>query len=146
MLGLLLTCAALITYTLLDVDSPPVLVMIGMFLSGSGNGIFGAPNTSAVMGIAGQSRYGVVTALVNMTRTTGNLTGLSMGITLVVLSMGFAGYEADLSSISELGSGSDGTELKSVFTLGMKRAFLAGAVLVGFAAIFTALRPGRSDF
>ena len=145
-LGLLLTCAALITYTLLDVDSPPVLVMIGMFLSGSGNGIFGAPNTSAVMGIAGQSRYGVVTALVNMTRTTGNLTGLSMGITLVVLSMGFAGYEADLSSISELGSGSDGTELKSVFTLGMKRAFLAGAVLVGFAAIFTALRPGRSDF
>ena len=144
--GLLLTSLALITYSFVGVESSPVIVMFGMFLSGSGNGIFGSPNTSAVMGIAGQSRYGVVTALVNMTRTTGNLTGLSMGITLVVLSMGFAGYEADLSSISELGAGREGFELKSVFTLGMRRAFLLGAVLVVLAAIFTAFRPKQRDF
>ena len=140
-LGLLFTCGALMTFSTLSVQSSTLIVIIGMFFSGSGSGIFGSPSTSTVMGIAGQSRYGVVTALVNMARTTGNMTGLSMGITLVVFSMGVAGYDADLSTISELGHGTEAIQLKSVFTLGMQRAFIVGAFIAGIAALLIALSP-----
>ncbi len=136
------TAGITVLYTL-EVGSNPAVVSAGMMLMGAGNGIFGSPNTVSVMSSVGSERYGVVSALVNMVRTSGNLTGIAVGTTLVVLMMSSMGFQPDLSELATVGNIEDGHGLKAAFTLGMKRAFLVGALLVGFAAAFTGFRPER---
>ena len=141
--GLVCWSSAIAIYATLSVGSPPWIVLIGMFLQGSGNGIFGSPNTSAVMNVVDSNRYGVVSALLNMVRTSGNLTGISMGTTLVVVTMTSMNYPPDLSVIESAGDNSYGEGLKMAFTEGTTRAFWIGTCIVGFAALFTALRPEK---
>jgi len=137
------TAGVTVLYTL-EVGSNPAVVSVGMMLMGAGNGIFGSPNTVSVMSSVGSEKYGVVSALVNMVRTSGNLTGIAVGTTLVVLMMSSMGFQPDLSELTTVGNIEDGQGLMTAFTLGMKRAFLVGALLVGFAAVFTGFRPERS--
>lgn len=141
--GLICWFCAVAIYTTLSVDSPPWIVLIGMFLQGSGNGIFGSPNTSAVMNVVESNKYGVVSALLNMVRTSGNLTGIAMGTTLVVFTMASMNYPPDLSAIESVNEDRYGTGIKMAFTKGMTRAFWIGTAIVGFAALFTALRPEK---
>ena len=96
------------------------------------------------MSSVGSERYGVVSALVNMVRTSGNLTGIAVGTTLVVLMMSSMGFQPDLSELATADNIEDGHGLMTAFTLGMKRAFLVGVLLVGFAAVFTGFRPEPS--
>ena len=137
------TAGITVLYTL-EVGSNPTVVSAGMMLMGAGNGIFGSPNTVSVMSSVGSERYGVVSALVNMVRTSGNLTGIAVGTTLVVLMMSSMGFQPDLSELATAGNIEDGHGLMTAFTLGMKRAFLVGALLIGFAAVFTGFRPEPS--
>ena len=147
-IGLLCWTFGVTTFTRLEVSSSPILVSVGMILLGAGNGIFGAPNTTAVMNVAGQHRYGVVSALVNMVRTSGNLSGIAIGTTMVVVTMTSMGFNPDLSVLMS----SDVTntlpqermELMGSFVEGIKRAFTLGAWLVGFAALITIFRPNLS--
>ena len=147
-IGLLCWTLGVTTFTRLEVSSSPILVSVGMILLGAGNGIFGAPNTTAVMSVAGQHRYGVVSALVNMVRTSGNLSGIAIGTTMVVLTMTSMGFDPDLSVL--LSSDSTNTfpqermELMGSFVEGIKRSFTLGACLVGFAAAITIFRPNLS--
>ena len=141
--GLVCWSSAIAIYTTLSVGSPPWIVVIGMFLQGSGNGIFGSPNTSAVMNVVDSNKYGVVSALLNMVRTSGNLTGIAMGTTLVVFTMASMNYPPDLSAIQSAGDNAYGTGLKTAFTEGITRAFWIGTGIVGFAALFTAFRPEK---
>ena len=100
------------------------------------------------MNVAGQHRYGVVSALVNMVRTSGNLSGITIGTTMVVLTMTSMGFNPDLSVLMS----SDVTntlpqermELMGSFVEGIKRAFTLGVGLVGFAAVITIFRPNLS--
>ena len=147
-IGLLCWTLGVTTFTRLEVSSSPILVSVGMILLGAGNGIFGAPNTTAVMGVAGQHRYGVVSALVNMVRTSGNLSGIAIGTTMVVLTMTSMGFDPDLSGLMSSDVANtlpqERMELMGSFVEGIKRAFTLGACLVGFAAVITIFRPNLS--
>jgi len=144
-IGLLYWTLGVIIFTRLEVNSSPILVSVGMILLGAGNGTFGAPNTSAVMNVAGQHRYGVVSALVNMVRTSGNLSGIAVGTTMVVASMTSMGFDPDLSVLMSLDATNtlpqEKAALMGSFVEGIKRAFTLGACLVGFAAVITIFRP-----
>jgi MFS family permease len=144
-IGLLYWTLGVIIFTRLEVNSSPILVSVGMILLGAGNGTFGAPNTSAVMHVAGQHRYGVVSALVNMVRTSGNLSGIAVGTTMVVASMTSMGFDPDLSVLMSLDAANtlpqEKVALMGSFVEGIKRAFTLGACLVGFAAVITIFRP-----
>ena len=144
-IGLLYWTLGVIIFTRLEVNSSPILVSVGMILLGAGNGTFGAPNTSAVMNVAGQHRYGVVSALVNMVRTSGNLSGIAVGTTMVVASMTSMGFDPDLSVLMSLDAANtlpqEKVALMGSFVEGIKRAFTLGACLVGFAAVITIFRP-----
>ena len=143
-IGLLYWTLGVIIFTRLEVDSSPILVSVGMILLGAGNGTFGAPNTTAVMNVAGQHRYGVVSALVNMVRTSGNLSGIAVGTTMVVLSMTSMGFDPDLSTLMNMDMGTtltqDRIELMESFVQGIKWAFTLGACLVGPAVVLTVFR------
>jgi EmrB/QacA subfamily drug resistance transporter len=142
-----LTCwtIGMIILATLEVGSSPYVASVGMMMMGAGNGIFGSPNTSSVMSVVGKHRFGIVSALVNMVRTSGNLTGISIGTTLVVLGMASEGFLPDLSALTDIADREVFDALSLAFTAGMRRAYMLGIVFVGSATIVTILRPGKSE-
>jgi len=77
-LGLVVLVAAYATMQLLRDDSPLWMIMIVMALGGLGMGIFQSPNNSAVMGSARAERLGVTSAMLGITRNTGQLSGVAV--------------------------------------------------------------------
>ena len=76
--GLVVLVAAYACIQLLQDDSPLWMIMIVMAIAGLGMGIFQSPNNSAVMGSATPERLGVTSAMLGLTRNTGQLTGIAV--------------------------------------------------------------------
>jgi EmrB/QacA subfamily drug resistance transporter len=77
-LGLVVLVAAYATMQLLRDDSPLWVIMVVMALGGLGMGIFQSPNNSAVMGSARAERLGVTSAMLGISRNTGQLSGVAV--------------------------------------------------------------------
>ena len=112
----------------------------GMMLSGPGMGTFSSPNSSAIMSSLGRARFGIVSAFLNLTRTSANVSGIVLATTVVTLTMGSLGYEPNLSEVSE-GSGEG---VRVAFVLGLRRAFLVPGGLMIFALVLSLLRGEAS--
>jgi EmrB/QacA subfamily drug resistance transporter len=76
--GLAVLVVAYLMMQLLEADSPLWMIIIVMAPAGLGMGIFQSPNNSAVMGSAPAERLGVTSAMLTITRNTGQLTGISV--------------------------------------------------------------------
>ena len=76
--GLVILVGAYLAMQLLQADSPLWMIMIVMALAGLGMGIFQSPNNSAVMGAATAERLGVTSAMLGISRNTGQLTGIAV--------------------------------------------------------------------
>ncbi len=76
--GLAVLVAAYAAIQLLYDDSPMWMIMVVMAPAGLGMGIFQSPNNSAVMGSARAERLGVTSAMLGITRNTGQLTGIAV--------------------------------------------------------------------
>ena len=135
-LGMGLSASAMLVFSRLTVDSSWVHVAVGMALSGSGMGIFSSANTTAIMGSMDRERYGIVSAFLNLTRTSANVTGIVLATTIVTLPMGSMGYEPTLAAVSD----SESEGLKAAFVSGLSRAYLTGAGFVFRALVLSALR------
>lgn len=140
--GMLLLAISLSILTNLTLNSSWFHVLIGMSLYGAGMGAFSSSNTTAVMASMDRERYGIVSAFLNMTRTTANVSGVVIATTFVTLTMSNLGYEPSLAAVS--GSGSEG--IKDAFVLGLRKAYLAGLGFVLLGVIVSAVRgePGVS--
>ena len=134
--GMALSATAMLMFARLSVDSSWIHVVIGMVLSGAGMGVFSSSNTTAVMASIARERYGIVSAFLNLTRTSANVIGVALATTLVTLAMGSQGYEPTLAAVT--GSGDGGVE--RAFVLGLTRAYLTGAALVLAGMALSAIR------
>ena len=134
--GMALSATAMLMFARLSVDSSWVHVVTGMVLSGAGMGVFSSSNTTAVMASIARERYGIVSAFLNLTRTSANVIGVALATTLVTLAMGSQGYEPTLAAVT--GSGDGGVE--GAFVLGLSRAYLTGAALVLTGMALSAIR------
>ncbi|MCP4964841.1 MAG: DHA2 family efflux MFS transporter permease subunit [bacterium] len=76
--GLAILVVAYFAMQLLQPDSPLWTIMLVMAPAGLGMGIFQSPNNSAVMGSASAERLGVTSAMLTITRNTGQLTGIAI--------------------------------------------------------------------
>ncbi|MDJ0498475.1 MAG: MFS transporter [Acidimicrobiia bacterium] len=76
--GLAILVVAYSMMQLLYEDSPLWMIVLVMAPAGLGMGIFQSPNNSAVMGSAPAERLGVTSAMLGITRNTGQLTGISV--------------------------------------------------------------------
>ena len=112
----------------------------GCLLSGFGMAAFSSPNTSVIMSSQSPSKYGIVSAFVNLTRTSANVAGMALAVTLVTITMASYGYEPNLSAVAE-GSGEG---VRQAFVMGMSRAFLVSGALMLFALALTVLRADRA--
>ncbi|MEA2003073.1 MAG: DHA2 family efflux MFS transporter permease subunit [Actinomycetota bacterium] len=76
--GLVILVGAYSLMLLLRPDSPTWLIMVVMAPAGLGMGIFQSPNNSAIMGSAAAERLGITSAMLTITRNTGQLTGIAV--------------------------------------------------------------------
>jgi len=76
--GLAILVVAYSAIQLLGEGSPMWMIVVVMAPAGLGMGIFQSPNNSAVMGTASAERLGVTSAMLGITRNTGQLTGISV--------------------------------------------------------------------
>jgi EmrB/QacA subfamily drug resistance transporter len=127
--GMLLSAVAMFMFSRLSVDSPPYLIVVAMLISGIGMSIFGSPNSSAIMGTLPRKKYGIVTAFVNLSRTSANVTGVALATSMVTFTMASSGFEPSLSAVTK--SGGEGARI--AFIDGMGRAYLisTGLMLAG---------------
>ncbi len=80
-LGFLLLC-------LLGIRSSLWLILTGQFFIGLGFGFFSTPNTNAAMGSLKLGRVGIASAVINLSRSMGNLLGMGLVTLLFSLNMG----------------------------------------------------------
>ena len=134
-LGAALSSAGMFTFSRLTLDSPLYYVVLGVVLSGAGMGMFTAPNSSAVMRSLGRRRYGVASALLNVTRTSANVTGVAVATTIVTLTMAHLGYAPNLGGV--VGANAEG--VKVAFVTGLTKAFLTAGSFVLAGMVLLAL-------
>ena len=141
--GIAIAVSAMFTFSTLDVDSSPVHAVVALALSGAGMGTFYSPNTSDILSTRSGETYGITAALLNLTRTTGNVTGIAVSTTVIAVYMAAAGYEPSLSAVT----GSAGEGVKSAFVDGLSTAFLVSGSLVTLAFVLSVVqgRVGRGE-
>ena len=141
--GLVMAASAMYTFSTLDVDSSPLHAVIALALSGAGMGTFYAPNTSDILSTQSGRNYGIIAALLNLTRTTGNVTGIAISTTVVAVFMASAGYEPSLSAVTE----TSGEGVKDAFVSGLSMSFLVSLAMTGVAFTISVVqgRVGRGE-
>ncbi len=76
--GCLLVACGFVLLNQLHMHTSAEFVAMGLVLTGIGFGLFSTPNNSAIMGAVNDSEVGVASASMNLSRTIGNLFGMSM--------------------------------------------------------------------
>jgi MFS family permease len=77
-LGCVIVGAGFILLNQLSLQSSPAYIITSLLLVGLGFGLFSTPNNNAIMGAVNKHEVGVASASMNLSRTTGNLVGMSV--------------------------------------------------------------------
>ncbi len=122
--GLALSASAsFILAAWLSENFPVGWIVVMLMLQSAGTGLFHSPNSSSIISAVDRSRYGVISALTNLTRNSANIVSIALATTIVVTVMGLRGVEPSLQAVSP--------GVSSAFILGLRWAFgLMGCILV----------------
>ena len=90
-LGMLILSLGLFQLSRVDAETPLLQIVVALATIGAGLGMFGAPNSSAVMGAVPESHRGVAAAILSTARTLGNTLGL--GLAGAIFATVLAGHE-----------------------------------------------------
>ena len=131
-IGLLFSAAGLLVLASLTVSSSVAVVLAGILLQSAGSGLFQSPNSASIFSAADASRHGVVAAFVNLSRNSGNVTGIAIAASIVTAVMAGGGFEPNIDAVLEAGQGSG---LLASFMTGLKVVFLTMAILQVIGAI-----------
>ena len=131
--GLALCGTGLLIMTRLTPSSSILLVLPALICHSSGMGIFYSPNVSAVLSTVTRSRYGVVSAFLNLVRNSGNVTSIAMATAIVTATMGSQGYRPSLEYVQA----GDASGIGSAFTSGLSNAFLFLSIFIFLAFILS---------
>ena len=129
--GQALEVSALFSLSQISADSPPGYVLMCLMLAGAGSGFFNASNGTAIMSYQDPSRFGIVAALLNVIRTSANITGIAIATTVVTITMGSFGHEPRLDVISE--------GAFDAFVSGLNKAYLIGGSVLLVSMTLAAL-------
>lgn len=88
--GMGLTFAGLLALATLGVETPLVVVAVGLGLGGVGFALFSSPNTNAVMSSAPRGQYGVAAATLGTMRVVGQAASLALVSLIIATFMGSA--------------------------------------------------------
>jgi MFS family permease len=133
--GMSVSTMAMISFATLTTESSDSRIAMGMTLSGIGMASFSSPNSSAIIGSLPREKYGIVSAFVNLARTSANMSGVALATTVVTFHMAASGFEPSLSTVE---GGDAGATL--AFVEGMARAYTISACAMIVALTMTIFR------
>ncbi|MCY4653570.1 MAG: MFS transporter [Dehalococcoidia bacterium] len=136
-IGLLLSATGLFMLASLTVSSSVALVIAGILVQSVGSGLFQSPNSASIFSAADSSRHGVVAAFVNLSRNSGNVTGVAIATSIVTAVMASGGFDPNIDAVLESGPGSG---ILDSFMTGLKVAFFAMGVLQVIGATASAFK------
>ena len=113
----------------MGISTPLWYVIISIIIFGSGFGIFMSPNNATIFRGSSESKHGVASALVSLSRNAGNITGIAVATAIVAATMYAGGYSTDVESVITAKTNSG---LLEFFIIGMKIVyFFVGTVQIG---------------
>ena len=127
--------SALFSLSQLSPDSSPGYVLMCLVLAGIGAGFFNASNGTAIMSYQDPSKFGIVAALLNVIRTSANITGIAVGTTIVTIIMASHGHEPKL----PLTTGDASPAINSAFVSGLNLTYLIAGSLLLVSIVLSAL-------
>lgn len=111
----------------LSVTSSLAFLIPIMVLNSAGMGLFNSPNNNSILSAVDRSRYGVVSALTQLTRNSANITSIAVSTAIVVTTMASLGFEPSLDAVN----GEKGAEVAAAFVAGLHYAYLTvGSLLI----------------
>ncbi len=122
-----------------DRSAPLGLIILAMVLQSCGTGIFNSPNHTSVLSTVDPGRYGVVSGLLSLSRTSAQTVSIALATVVVTLSMAAAGYTVNIGDILD----SQETALLSSFTQATETALLVLGGLLLIAVTLSILKGGR---
>ena len=126
MAGLAIASTALfLLATNLTEASPLYFVIPMLMMMSGGTGIFNSPNNSSILSAVERSRYGVVSALTQLTRNSANVASIALATAVVAMTMASQGFEPSLDAVSNNSAG-----VNEAFVNGLHRAFLVLGTLL----------------
>ena len=137
--GMVLAAAGLFLLSRLTHDSPLILVMAGLMLQRCGLGIFDSPNASSILGTVEPRRYGVVSALLNVSRNSAMVTSIAVATAIVAATMTSMGYTPSLEAVSAATT----TGVVESFASGMRTVFLVMGSLLLLGIVISYLKGAR---
>ncbi len=140
--GMAIMALGLLSLTQLPVDFALPDLVWRLVLLGLGQGMFMSPNSSAVLGSVPRSRLGTASGTLAQMRVNGQTLGIAVGGAIVATRLPV--------HLTELGSGTPSTALRSVALAGAIHDAFAVAAVVCCVGIITSLvrgssRPGRTE-
>jgi MFS family permease len=137
--GMAVSMSGLLLLSTLTPSSSYWLAIAGMVVQSFGMGIFSPPNSSSILSAVEQSKYGVISGLLNLVRNAGNLTSIAVATAMVTAAMGSLGYAPSLAEVSADGDAG----LIAAFTSGLRLAYLI-MVVVLFVAMVASFFKGQA--
>ncbi len=133
--GLAISATALfILATFLETNSSLLFIILVPMMISTGTGLFNSPNNSSILSAVERSRYGVVSALTQLTRNSANVTSIAVATAIVVVTMSSRGFEPSLDAVTVGGS----EEVARAFMAGLHWTFfvLGGLLILGIVLSF----------
>ncbi len=139
--GLALSIAAMLTFSAtLSVGISIALIIPLLMLRFTGHALFNSPNASRLFSVVEQSRYGAVSAMAELVRNSGSVTGIAIVTMVIVATMSSMGFEPNLDAVS---AGNEA--LAEAFVTGIRWAFLVLAGLLAMALAVSMFRGRKVD-
>jgi len=139
MAGLTLASIALfILATRLTETSPLYLIIPLLMMLSSGTGMFNSPNNSSILSAVERSRYGVISALTQLTRNSANVTSIAVATAIVAATMASSGFEPSLDAVSDGAAG-----VSDAFVDGLHNVFLVFGSLLALGVVISFFKGDR---
>ncbi|MCE2464749.1 MAG: MFS transporter [Dehalococcoidia bacterium] len=122
-----------------DRSAPLGFLILAMVLQSSGTGIFNSPNHTSVLSTVDPRRYGVVSGLLSLSRTSAQTVSIALATVAVTLSMAAAGYAVNVGDILD----SQDPALLNAFAQATEVALLVLGGLLLIAVTLSILKGGR---
>ena len=130
--GLVLSGIGLIMLGFMNAETSFLYLMTSIMIFSFGSAIFMPPNSASIFSSVSKNNHGVVSALVNLSRNSGNVSGIAISTAVVAAIMLASGFSSDVEPVMNSNPGSD---LLSSFILGMKYVFIIMGIVQFFGAI-----------
>ena len=118
-----------IAFTTLDGDTSLWFIAGVVTINGIAMGLWSAPNASATMGAVDRSRYGVVSAVINLSRNLGNVTGQAIATAIIAGIMVARGFDVPLGELDQNPGAGD------AYLEGWRWAYYIATGVVGLALL-----------